>query len=654
MTIPLRVLIIEDSEDDALLLLRELKKGGYAPVWERVDTAEGMTAALEAASWDIILSDYRMPRFDGWEALQILSQKGFDIPFIVISGILLEETAVDILKAGAGDYIKKGNWARLIPAVERELREAESRAEGRRGRKALEAAEARYRGLFENAVEGIFQISPNGRFISANPAMATILGFASPDALMAEITDVPRQMFAEPGRYADFVVEIQKNKYVSGFESRLTRRDGRIIWGALSARPVYTPRGDIAAFEGALQDVTSRKTAEKEKSRLEDQLRHSQKMEAIGTLAGGVAHDFNNLLQGISGFVQLLLMKKGPDDPDRKYLLNIEKTAERATELVRRLLTFCRKMDVKPRRIRLNAVIKEWLRLLSRTIPKMVAIETRFAPDLKEIHADPAQMEQVLMNLAINACDAMPHGGRLRIEAENVVIGENGNARYVDLEPGEYVMLTVSDSGHGMDPDTAPHIFEPFFTTKEIGKGAGLGLSIVYGIIKSHGGRISCYSIPGEGATFSIYLPALGELGLMQEAETAPVPLPERGGGETVLVVDDEEVILVLLERVLDEYGHRVIRATSGEEAAAVYAERAGEIDLILLDLGMPGMGGEKTLAELIRINPDVKVIVASGYAAHKIASAPEAFGAAGFITKPYRIDALMSDIRRVLHRAEP
>jgi len=653
MSVPLRVLIVEDSEDDAMLLLRELRKGGYTPLWQIVDSAEAMEKALDEGQWDIVLSDFVMSGFSGRSALDLLRAKGVDLPCIVISGVLLEETAVDLLKAGASDFIKKGNWARLLPAIDRELREAQSRIERKRAEMAQCEAEEKYRSIFENAVEGIFQASPDGHFISANPALARTLGYESPRELIQTVTDIRSQLFLKPDSLDQFMYLAEEHDKISGFEAQYRRKNGSVIWGSLSARPVRSKAGELLYIEGTLQDIDDRKRAEEEKARLEEQLLQSQKMEAIGTLAGGIAHDFNNLLQAISGNVQLLLFKKKNDDPDVRYLMEIDRTAGRAVDLVRHLLTFSRKARVLFQEVNLNKTIEIVLQFLKRTVPKMISIELQLEDGLFNISADSIQVEQILMNLVSNACDAMPHGGRLVIETRNAILGPADAAKYLGLKAGRHVLLRVLDSGIGMDEEIMQHIFEPFFTTKEVGKGTGIGLAAVYGIVKSHGGHISCDSEPERGSIFSVYLPALSKRDLKSE-QPVETPISLAQGNENILLVDDEEIILDITEDMLIRCGYRVFKAGSGEEALKIYAREKGRIDLVILDLGMPGMGGEKCLEQLLEYDPQAKVIVASGYSAHRISQAPHEYGTAGFLSKPYRLDEMVAKIREVLDQGLP
>ncbi|MEA3428802.1 MAG: response regulator, partial [Thermodesulfobacteriota bacterium] len=385
-----------------------------------------------------------------------------------------------------------------------------------------------------------------------------------------------------------------------------------------------------------------------EKKQLQDQLLHAGKMEAVGTLAGGIAHDFNNLLQAIMGYTQMLLLGKKKKDPDFDKLTQIESSARRAGELTQQLLTFSRKVESELRPVNLNQGVKQVKKLLKRTIPRMIDIELHLEENIKIINADPAQIEQVLMNLGVNARDAMPDGGKIIVETENVILDEEYCKTHLGAVPGEHVLLSFSDTGHGMDKETVEHIFEPFYTTKETGKGTGLGMAMVYGIMKSHHGYIMCYSEPGEGATFKIYFPAIEE-SVVSNGLSVDREEEMQGENETILLVDDEGAILDMGRNMLERFGYTAIMAESGEKAIEIYKAQKERIDLVILDLGMPGMGGHKCLKELLKIDPRIKVIVASGYP--KIGKVKETVesGASGFIGKPYQIADMLKKVREIL-----
>jgi len=384
-----------------------------------------------------------------------------------------------------------------------------------------------------------------------------------------------------------------------------------------------------------------------EKKKLEAQLQQAQKMEAIGTLAGGIAHDFNNMLQAISGYTQILLMGKKASDPDYEKLEAIEKSAQRASDLTKRLLIFSRKVESKLRPVGLNQEIEQVSKMLERTIPKMINIELHLAENLKIINADPAQIEQIMMNLGVNARDAMPDGGRLIFETENVILDEQYCKIHLGARPGKYVKLSISDTGHGMDREILSHIFEPFYTTKETGKGTGLGLAMVYGIVKNHGGYIMCYSEPGEGTTFKIYFPIIEKEIKTMESKEEKVPI--KGGSETILLVDDEEAIRELGEDIFTRFGYTVLMASDGESALEIYSEKKEEINLVILDIIMPGIGGRRCLEKLLKMNPRVKVIIASGYSINGPTKEVLEAGAKGFISKPYDMRGMLKTVRKIL-----
>lgn len=397
-------------------------------------------------------------------------------------------------------------------------------------------------------------------------------------------------------------------------------------------------------------DISDRKKMEEAGRQLNAQLQQAQKMEAIGILAGGVAHDFNNLLQAISGYTQLLLMNKPADHPDVDMLNAIEKASGRAGSLTQQLLAFSRRVESRLQPTNLNTLIRLVKKILDRTLPKMIRIRLALAENLAEIAADDVQIEQVLMNLALNARQAMPDGGQLTFATRNVFIDHAGCAAHPDLTTGEYVRLSVTDTGSGMDDKIRQHIFEPFYSTRGVGEGSGLGLSMVYGIVKNHGGSIECTSDEGRGTEFNMYFP-------VRAAETsAGVQRKDKkgdliGGDETVLIVDDDPALVTLGQQVLELYGYHALTAESGEAALAAYRAHDECIDLVVLDLNMPGMGGEKCLSEMVRLKPDIKLILTSGYPPD--GNLRETIAAAGceFIGKPYPLNALLRKVRDVLNR---
>jgi PAS domain S-box-containing protein len=520
--------------------------------------------------------------------------------------------------------------------------------ERKRAEEALSLRESYLTAIIENQPGLLWLKDSQSRFLAVNRAFAVSCGRQKPEELAGK-TDLdvwPREL-AEKYRQDDNAV--MKAGHPIRVEEPI-QDQGQIRWFETFKTPVRNAQGDIFGTTGYAQDITDRKKAEEEKELLQSQLLQAQKMEATGVLAGGIAHDFNNLLQAISGYTQLLLMKKNEQDPDYPSLQAIQKSGDRAAQLVRELLQFSRKADSKRTPMELNLEVEQAISILERTISKMVDIELHLDRDLWTVNADPVQFEQILLNLGSNAADAMPDGGKLVIETENIALDEDYADNHLGALPGRYVLLTVSDTGHGMDTATLEKIFDPFFTTKEIGKGTGLGLASVYGIVKSHGGYITCDSNVGRGTTFRIYLPAMEQTEADENNDL--VAKTPQSGTETVLLIDDEESIRDVASYALEEFGYSTLTASTGEEGLAQYSAKHHEIDLVIMDIGMPGMGGHKCLQQLLQINPAAKVLIASGYPIDGPAKKTVEAGAAGYVGKPYQLADLLNKVREILDRA--
>ena len=499
----------------------------------------------------------------------------------------------------------------------------------------LRKSEERYRMIFEQSPLGIIHFDQKGVIVDCNKKFVEIVG-SSREKLIGfnmlkslrnkkMLSAVERALSGGTGYYEGDYLSVTGGKLtpMRAIYNRITSKEGIFL-------------GGISLYE----DIT-------EKKKLEAQLQQAQKMEAIGTLAGGIAHDFNNMLQAISGYTQILLMGKEASDPDYEKLEAIEKSAQRASDLTKRLLIFSRKVESKLRPVVLNQEIEQVSKMLGRTIPKMINIELYLAENLKIINADPTQIEQIIMNLGVNARDAMSDGGRLIFETESVILDEQYCKTHLGARPGQYVKLSISDTGHGMDREILSHIFEPFYTTKETGKGTGLGLAMVYGIVKNHGGYIMCYSEPGEGTTFKIYFPIIEKEIKTMESKEEKAPI--KGGSETILLVDDEEAIRELSEDILTRFGYTVFIAPDGESALEIYSQNKEEINLIILDIIMPGMGGRHCLEKLLKMNPRLKVIIASGYSINGPTKEVIEAGAKGFISKPYDMRGMLKTVRKIL-----
>jgi two-component system, cell cycle sensor histidine kinase and response regulator CckA len=489
----------------------------------------------------------------------------------------------------------------------------------------------------EQVVETIVITDTQGTIVYVNPAFERVTGYSREEAI-GNNPRILRSGQHDERFYKNLWDTISSGAVWSGhFITR--KKDGSLFEEEATISPIKDNSGNIVNYVAVKRDVT------KELS-LQKQLLQAQKMEAVGTLAGGIAHDFNNLLQVTLGFSELLLAPKNRDDPEYADLMKIFQAAKNGAELVQRLLTFSRKVEPKPIPLDLNRQIVQVENLLRRTIPKMIAIQLDLADDLARINADSAQVEQILMNLAVNARDAMPDGGKLTIATTDVSLDGKWCKAHVGSRPGEYVLLTVSDTGHGMDPKTVEHIFEPFYTTKELGRGTGLGLAMVYGIVKQHNGYIVCDSEIGRGTVFNVYFPPIEAYDDSSVEEPALVPT---FGTETLLIVDDEELIRDLGHRILSKAGYKVIAARNGKEALTLFKKERPHVSLVILDLIMPEMGGLQCLRELLKMEPKLKVLVASGLSADSSIQEPIELGARGFVSKPFRGRELLRQVRKAL-----
>ncbi len=520
--------------------------------------------------------------------------------------------------------------------------------QSRLAEEALRASEERYRLIVETANEGMWLLGPDLRTSFVNRKLAELLNYPLEEMLGRPVYD-----FVHPDDMADVARRLDERRrgLAANFERRFMRRDGSTLWAQVAATPLMSPDGELTGILALLGDITAVKIAEERRRALERQLRQAQKMEALGTLAGGIAHDFNNILGLVLGYAEMALEAERRGRGNRGELEQIVLASDRARKLVRQILTFSRRVETDLALLEFNREIVRILALLERTLPKMVAISTELARDLWPIRGDASQLEHVLINLATNAADAMPHGGRLTIATANLNLGPAGSKEQPDLAPGPYVRLVVEDTGEGIPPEMREHVFEPFFTTKGAGGGTGLGLATVYGIVKSHRGHVTCASRAGRGTVFTIYLPVASAPEPIAEGG-APAVEDGLGGDELLLLVDDEEAILAATREALERYGYRVLAAATGEMALAIYGRQKGKIALVLLDLNMPGMGGIKCLGRLLQLDPRARVVVASGYVDEAARAEAKAAGAKEIIGKPYRFVELLSKIRRCLDAA--
>jgi two-component system cell cycle sensor histidine kinase/response regulator CckA len=756
----LRILILEDSDEDARLIVRALTGGGFDAHYEIVATSEDFTHRFQSNRYDLLLADYRLPDWTGMDALSWVRNFGSSIPFILVSGTLGDDLAVECIKAGATDYVLKEKLDRLPLACRRALNESSVRMERDRAEKELHETAEQYRLLFEanplplwvfdreslvflavneaavrhygysreeflnmtirdirppedvpallqsvaQQVEGLskteiwkhrkrdgtiidveitthglrvrgksailtlahdvteqrkaqealrhsekrfataFRSSPlpmtistraEGRYLDVNDAFLKMTGYARADVVNRTTTELKFWLY--PQDRVDMLQQISAGNVVAGFETRVRTRSGDIRLAEISAGLVELD--GVPCILAITQDIT-------EGRRLEEQFRQAQKMEAIGRLAGGIAHDFNNMLGVIIGNSDLL-KERLEDEEVQGRATAIKNAAERAASLTRQLLAFSRRQVLSPRVLNLNAVMHSLNNMLAHMIGEDIEFAAVPGQDLGSVKADPVQVEQAIMNLAVNARDAMPRGGKLLIRTFNADVDEAFASQHSAIRPGAYVVLSVSDTGCGMSEETRLHMFEPFYTTKTLGKGTGLGLSMVHGFVNQSNGAIWVYSELGKGTTFKIYLPRVDE----EVSRELPLPpQPVRTGSETILVVEDEEPLRLLIADILTGSGYDVLRAASGEEALTVAGQR-GRIDLLVTDVIMPGQNGSELAATLRALIPELKLLYMSGYTGDLITQHGGLEIEDLLLEKPFTKNSLLTKIRAILDR---
>ncbi|MDI6104232.1 response regulator [Actinoplanes sp. NEAU-A12] len=638
----IRLLLIEDSDDDAVLVVNRLRRSGLRVDYERVETADAMCAALARGSPDIVISDNGMPAFNAEAALQLLRDTGLDVPFIVVSGQIGEESATALMRAGAHDFVLKDKLARLGPAVQRELREARDRQERRRTEAALRTSEERFRLVAENLQDVLFRFRPGPapvlEYIS--PAIAAMTGL-SPE----ELYEQPELLF---GTMDPDDREVMRRSWQSPPGSPLTvrwsRPDGTRACAEQRLVAVYDA-GVPIAVEGLLRDITAQVDAAEQRRELERQLHQAERLDSLGQLAGGVAHDFNNLLGVISGYTAFVLDELGPAHPCRPDLENIDDAARRATALTRQLLIFSRLQPSQPEMVDLNAVVGQIERLLRRTIGEDIEFSIDIEPDLDFVTIDPSRLEQIIMNLVVNARAAMPEGGRLVIRTARV---DDLPATAIGAVPrsARYVCLAVADTGCGMDEEVQRRAFEPFFTTRSTGQGSGLGLATVYGAVQEASGAITVDSAPGAGTRIAVYLPAADRPAPTTETDSGTGDTG-RGHGERVLVVEDDDDIRTITRRVLTRGGYEVSDASTREEALRLIRDDALSFDLLLSDVIMPGMPVLEFIQTVLGARPSLHIVFMSGYTADSDRRLPDGVP---IVNKPFSGATLLHQIHTTLH----
>jgi two-component system, cell cycle sensor histidine kinase and response regulator CckA len=510
--------------------------------------------------------------------------------------------------------------------------------ESKRTELALRRAEEKYRSIFENAVEGIYQAAPDGRYISANAALTRMMGMNSPEELLASGATAHSADFVDAERRIEFQRLMSQEGRVRGFQYELQRNDGTSLWVSENAHVVRDDRGKLVHYEGTVEDITRQRE-------LEDQIRQMQKIEAIGRLAGGVAHDFNNILMAISSYAELLCRKLPEGDPGKRYVDEIVRSTDRGSYLTQSLLAFSRKQILAPQIVDLNALVRDQINMLERLLGESIVLNFVPGPDLGHIKVDPGQIQQVVMNLVINARDAMADGGEVLIETANAELDPSGANSSV-TSSCDYVMISVSDTGCGIDDDIKEHIFEPFFTTKEQGKGTGLGLATVFGIVKQSNGQIFLQTEPQQGTTFKVYFPRVDSVPVEVGADRHAIP---QSGHETILLVEDQPAIRESAAEYLSDNGYTVLQAQNGPEALDIAAKHTGPIDLLLTDVVMPQMSGKELAERLAGIHPRASVVFMSGYSSNVLSNNLGDDQKYLLLRKPFRLARLGQTVRDVL-----
>ncbi len=643
---PLHLLLVEDSPDDAGLILAQLKRDGFDPSWTRVETEADFVTEIKKLP-DLILCDYSLPQFSGLRAAKILQETGLLIPFILVSGTVGEDAAVEAMRHGATDYLLKDRIARLGSAVERALEQAQLRRQRITDEADLRRTHEALRQMVAHSPVVIYELEVQGQQflpVRVSENIERMLGYSAAETMTASWwTDC-----LHPDDLAGAVKGATKGMAAGTHSTqyRIRHKNGIYHWIEDSGKLVQNEPGRPAKIVGALIDITERKRLEEDKSRLEDQFLRAQRLENIGMLAGGIAHDLNNVLAPIIMSCDLLAKEVHEERP-RSLLEMIEGSAQRGVDLVKQVLSFARGMEGQRLAVQPQHIIREIVSIARQTFPKTIRVKSHLPRSTWIVMADPTQLHQVLLNLCINARDAMPDGGQLLVSVEDILLDGSTPGGPDGAEPGKYVVIKVKDSGTGIDPVIKSKIFDPFFTTKGQGLGTGLGLSTSLAIVKTHAGFMELESELGTGSTFEIWLPAAAE----QHASAPPTDEVHfvRGHGECVLVVDDEAAIRTLTKQTLEAYGYSVLTASNGAEAVAVYARHKDEIEVIITDVIMPIMDGHALIRALMVIKPNVRIIASSGSPNKELQAKVLEAGAKRLIPKPYTVEAIVTNLDDVL-----
>lgn len=633
---PLKILLIEDVAADAELINYELRKASIPFKSRCVASKKALLTELRKHLPDAIISDFSMPQFNALDALHLLKGHRVDVPFILVTGSQSEEVAVECIKEGADDYILKSSLKRLPSALLSSI----SRKNAEKGQREAEERIREQAALLNKAQDAILVIDLDGKINFWNQSAERVYGWRMEEVLGRNSVEV--LCGAADGRKCSEVIEQALKRGDWDGEIAQSTKDGRQILVESRWSLVRDGLGKPKSFLIINSDIT-------EKKKLENHFLRAQRMESIGTLAGGIAHDLNNVLTPI--LMSIRLLKDWPGAP-KEVLETLETSAHRGASIVQQVLSFARGVEGERTILQLKHPLNEVIKIAKDIFPPTIAMRTKLEKDLWPVCADPTQLHQVFMNLFVNARDAMPHGGRLQVEAQNSVLDENYARMQPDAKPGPFVMVSVSDTGNGIPPALVNKIFEPFFTTKEVGKGTGLGLSTALGIVKAHGGFLTVYSEVGKGTCFKVYLPAADDASAKRE-QSPEAALPG-GNGELVLVIDDEQAVREIIKVTLENNGYQVLTASDGAEGVAVFASRRKEIKCVVVDAMMPFMDGPATVRALHKLNPSLPFVTISGLAENDKVSDMSDLSNAVFLAKPFTTEQVLRTLHEVLHRKKP
>ena len=646
MTTPLRILHLEDSPADAELVLAALDHEAIACHSQRVETKAEFEAALNQGAFDLVLSDFSLPSFDGLSALKISRVKAPETPFIFVSGTIGEERAIETLKAGATDYVLKHRLSRLAPAVRRAIEEIAERVARQEAVRSRAEAESLFRALFDQVAVGVAIAALDTTIVKSNPMLTALLGYGARELQGKRLDDLTHPADRQKG--AELLGDLHAGKRISvEIEKRFIRKDGKTLLARVVSSVIEGTPGAAGFVVNLIEDIAERKE-------LESQLRQAQKMEAVGRLAAGVAHDFNNFLTVINGYSDLLVRRVPEEDPMRDILQQIRSAGERASTLCARLLAFSRQQTPRPAYLDLNAMLRELQPMLGQLAAERVRLTLKLTPGAAPVHADRMQIEQAVINLISNARDAMPDGGEITIQTERADVGSAKDAGQ-GIPPGCYVVLDVADTGEGMDEDVKSRIFEPFFTTKQSGKGTGLGLWMVCETVQQSHGFLGLQSVRGAGTSFRIYLPwlahpggmGLAELGRSLETDLAPARAPRSSHEATIVIADDDQAIRDLLQVILTDSGYRVLTASNGHQALETL--RTEKSTLLITDLVMPDKEGIETIIAVRKEFPALRIIAMSGSHGTPYLQIAKRVGAHAILSKPFDRKATLETVDRVL-----